>query len=513
MADRAAALAIIEDAEQAAAELARRRFERFLSAVRIRSDDPQRPQAMALDPYPYQRALGELLEARQSCIILKRRQAGASTLLGAYALWRAIQGWEIGYYSRGQAEAQRWLDGLQAMAHALPHALRPPAMRRSGDILRMGSGGSIRAFAGTENAGISYTFQLIIADEGGHHRYGRENYANYAPAIGAGGQFILASTADPASGRAGWFYEMWRDASEAGYLHLSADSAIEMPGTGAPGPYRAVFVDRWARPDQGAEWWAGEQARYAGQGHALAANYPQIPEEAFQGRAGLVYGVDALTSEPIFDLERNVRRPAIAWEECRWRVWAGDPGGSDPSAIVAMGIWPDDHVHIYGLMHRRGPCGASTWSEYLARLHHRAQLARGWCDPSQGALIATLNTLGWPTYPAINDKGPGIAAVSEMLVRGWLTISPECEQLIHEFGTYWWRERRDGEAGGSGRAAETTTPGSHHADCLDALRYAVMGTRPHLRHAGSGASVALPVASGGIPMLYRDPAPLPEDLI
>jgi hypothetical protein len=55
-----------------------------------------------------------------------------------------------------------------------------------------------------------------------------------------------------------------------------------------------------------------------------------------------------------------------------------------------------------------------------------------------------------------------------------LTISPECANLITEFGQYIWAEKRDASTKVMFR---TNTPIDHHADGLDALRYGIMGLR------------------------------------
>ena len=55
-----------------------------------------------------------------------------------------------------------------------------------------------------------------------------------------------------------------------------------------------------------------------------------------------------------------------------------------------------------------------------------------------------------------------------------------------EFRTYWWAERREMQAGSS-RPTATRTPAAHHADALDALRYAVLGViKGLLRSAHAG---------------------------
>ena len=439
--------------------LCRRSFPYFLGFIGIRSDDPLHPGDVALQPYPYQVELATRWQAHESHIILKSRQIGCSVLLRAYALWRAMYSdWTIGYYSRGQDEAVSWLDGVQAMADALPAHLKP-STRRSGDLLRIGAG-SIRVFPGSQRGGVSYTFQLVVADEAAHHPYGRENYANYAPTLSAGGQYICLSTADPSLGPSGWFYEMWTAAKNATV------------------PYLPVFLGWMVRTGRDAAWLATRRAEYAGNDAALLANYPEEPEQAFQGREGLVYGWDAVTGRAIFDRQRLVQEPLpLTWGQCRWRVVAIDPGGSDPTAIVPLGVGSvpplGDTFIVPGLFYRRGAVSAQDMSEWMAQLHAIAPIDIVFVDPSQASLVATLRSLGWNAHPANNAKLDRISAVSRMMLDGRILFSPLCEPLFHEMETYWWPPHREMQAGG--RASETRTGAGHHADAADALGYAVLG--------------------------------------
>ena len=449
---------ILRDALDAEAELCRRSTRQFLRRVRIRSDDPQNPGDVLMQPYEYQNELGDRWDAHESMIILKARQIGCSVALRGYALRRAqYDGWAIGYYSRGQDEAVAWLNGVEAMAQALPAHLRP-LTQRSGDLLRIGKG-SIRVFPGTQRGGVSYTFQLVVADEAAHHPYGRENYANYAPTLSAGGQYICLSTADPSLGPSGWFYEMWRQA-EGG------------------GPYAAVFLGWMVRTGRDAAWLAQRRAEFAGNEAALLANYPEGPEQAFQGREGLVYGWDDVSAQGIFDRARLVRDVLpLTWDECRWRVVAIDPGGKDPTAIVPLGVGSvaplGDTFIVPGLFYRRGAVSAQDMSEWMAKLHAIAPIDIVFVDPSQASLVATLRSLGWNAHPANNAKLDRIAAVSRMMLDGRLLFSRHCEPLFHELETYWWPPAREMQAGG--RASDTRTGSGHHADAADALGYAILG--------------------------------------
>lgn len=437
-------------------EIAKLSFPDFLSHVRIRSDDPLNPRPVPMAPFPYQLDLAERWARHESNVILKRRQVGASVLLRAYCLWRAwAHGWAIGYYSKGDEESVAWLLGALAIADDLPPFLGVDA-KRSGDVIAIGSG-SIRAFPGTQQSGVGYTFQCVIADEAAHHRYGRENYANYAPAIGAGGQFICLSTAAPALGPTGWFHEMVEQAR-------------------AGGPYAFVFVDRWARTDQGEEWWQGERARYTDE-RIQSANYPLVPEDAFQGREGLVY--------PMFDAQRHVRESdPVPWRECLRRYYAIDLGSNDPTAIIVAGVYRrigvPESIHVYDVLYKPkgagGPDIANEIWPFLRDWHEIAPFTEGEGDPAPGgeATTATLRGYGLPGRRGKNAREEGIDLVAMYLTHGWITFDKESVGAIitRECASYRFADRTDPH---SKERYATRTPVDNHGDVLDAVRLLVMG--------------------------------------
>ena len=92
-------------------------------------------------------------------------------------------------------------------------------------------------------------------------------------------------------------------------------------------------------------------------------------------------------------------------------------------------------------------------------------------------MIETLQgVLGRVVIAADNRRGDGLAAVGQLLEpdptgRTQLTIDPSCDGSLHEFDGYRWLERVDPN---SRERYRTGTPVDHHADAMDARRYAVM---------------------------------------
>lgn len=171
---------------------------------------------------------------------------------------------------------------------------------------------------------------------------------------------------------------------------------------------------------------------------------------------------------PEFDDLIHVKPAPARWEDCQWRVVGIDPGGGDPTAIVPLGVSKSGHIHQYGEFYRRGDVAFDDVTGYLATLG-RVDIVV--VDPSAKGWVAQLQRYGFPAHEADNKRDTGIEAVRWLLGNGRLTIGRECHNSIAEFVGYRWAKRRDGD---TGERYATSTAVDHHADAMDARRYAVM---------------------------------------
>jgi len=442
-------------------------FWAYLAHVQIESDDPDAPGPLAFDPWPLQRERFESWLTGTSEVWLKRRQIGASWCEAAYAWWVAAYhpAWHVAVFSQGQDYAAEFLRKVRFVGDHLPAQLRRPYVGKE-RVEFSGSGSLIIGFPSTESAGISYTFRLVIADEAAFHPYGRQNYTAYRPAIDAGGQYLCSSTADPRLGPSGFFHDLYNDAV-----------------AGRNG-YHAVFTGRWARPGQGADWWADVQRSYAGMDQERDAYYPESDTQAFVGKAGLVY--------PQWSLERHgMHGDPVRWEECISRHACYDLGGGDPTAVVVLGVYRrrdgQRAVHQFGEMYK--PTGAPTVEEiggYLLRWQDRARFQAVEPDPvgATSTVAASLYAMGLPVRGELNDKGlftptpltrdpgerRGIHAM--YLELGLLTINVDaCPYSVREFAGYRWRETVDPNSKDRYRIA---TPVDHHGDAMAAREGALV---------------------------------------
>ena len=289
------------------------------------------------------------------------------------------------------------------------------------------------------------------------HPYAAENFGAYSPAIDAGGQHLVMSTANPNLGQSGWFYEFWNSAV-AGDMN-----------------YLPVFDGRWCRPDQTEEWFEETKPKYVGIPHALDAFYPETPSEAFVGRSGLAL--------PGFDATRNVRESdPMEWEDYDWRIAAIDPGGGDPTAISVYGVWRDRqtgeirfHQPMGGEFYSREPVALDEMISYLAKW---LPLDRAWIDTAGGTvLLNSLKRYGFPANKALKDRTVGLQLYNQVLEEGRLTHHVSCEEAIKEYPLYRLVEKRDPY---DKQRYRTSTPIDNHADAKDATRYALVGFKEEL---------------------------------
>lgn len=409
-----------------------------------------------LTPWPYQVETIRRWAGGGDEVVLKARQIGVSELAAIYAAMTAEWGGMVLILSQGQREARRM---LRRCRNILARRLVPLGDLNNVDELSTAAGGGIVALPSTLTAGRSYTAKLVIVDEAAYQPFAAENYAAYRPAMADGGQLIVISTAN---GPAGWFYDLWLGA----------------PGNGM----RRVFLPWHLRPGRDEAWVEKEKAAYP----TLAAwrqEYPATPEEAWQVREGLVYGVDA-DGVPIYLRERNVRTAASTWPECLWRVAGIDPGGDgDPTAMVAVGVDRQRRYHVYDANVIRGASDLEQWQRWIRSLGNIQRVFIG--ETGGGTLTATIRRYGIPAVKANLDRSR-IGDVQRLLRTGWLTISPHLGvEFEDEFYAYYWSDRP------GARQWATETLGKGHADRLDALRYAIVGINDAMPAAAAGGSPVL----------------------
>ena len=154
------------------------------------------------------------------------------------------------------------------------------------------------------------------------------------------------------------------------------------------------------------------------------------------------------------------------------RVVAGvDWGYTHPATVIVLGLDSDGRAYAVDEFYRRG-----VRLEEHVRAAEDARVRWGvetfYCDPAEPEHIAEMRLAGLSAVAANNAVMPGIQAVKARLAvqgdgRPRLYTTPQTANLMAEFESYAWREKRGGEM--------VDQPEKVNDHAMDALRYAIMG--------------------------------------
>lgn len=429
-------------------------FTSFLDHVRVEQDGDLTDADEAtipFKPWPHLIARAEAWQKHSranpaSEVILKARQLGISTLAEAYALYVAQEKHgNVLVISKTGDDSKDFGRKALIIYDNLPEGMRRPIEVRNTEQVSFVGGGRILLRAPTEHAGRSTANTLVIVDEAAFQQWAAKNYKAYRPTISAGGQLLVISTANGASG---WFHGVyWKSKAE------------KMP-------YRAVFIPWSARPDRDAAWLAGERAAFEGLPDEFDQEYPDTEAAAFIAKTGIVF--------PQFSESKHFRAtPPVPWEECVYRVAGGDWGGGDPTAMPMFGVYKSAggyRVHGYALYYRNtGAPIVDDLVSFAEPWQKRAPLttARGDHD---AILLATLAAMGLPFAKADKARA-NLGTLAMFLDNGWITFDAEAfAPLAYEMASYRWLQRVDPN---DKERYATATPHDHHGDIIDATRYAL----------------------------------------
>lgn len=161
-----------------------------------------------------EKALEDLLNYRFN-IILKSRQLGFSTLTSAFILWMALfnKNKFIGTVSIKREDAAEIINKIKYAYDNLPEWLKISEIATNNVFeFSFKNGSKIKATATTSNIGRGSAFSLLFIDEAAFIEGLDEAWASAWPTLSTGGQAIINSTPNGASG---FFYDMYTEA-EAG---------------------------------------------------------------------------------------------------------------------------------------------------------------------------------------------------------------------------------------------------------------------------------------------------------
>ena len=194
-------------------------------------------------------------------LMRKFRQAGATTISAAYALWYITFNSDknVMVVSIGDRESRDFLDRAVNMYDDLPSWLQAPETERNKHVLKLSTGSKIKSQPA--GAGRGESVSLLIVDEAAFIDNMREFWMAIYPTISTGGSAYILSTVN---GMANLYYELYRDAE----LEKNDFNVIDIHWREHP-----EYTEKWAqqtRSNVGERAWLQEyEGQFLGTGETF----------------------------------------------------------------------------------------------------------------------------------------------------------------------------------------------------------------------------------------------------
>jgi hypothetical protein len=194
----------------------------------------------------------------------------------------------------------------------------------------------------------------------------------------------------------------------------------------------------------------------------------------FDSAGGLVF--------PTFDPKFHVREPPSNVRFNRYALGV-DHGWEHPGAFIFVGISGHGRDEVAWVLDEEVASQREN-EKWDAIARDRFSGIRAWADPSRPDRISSLRRAGLNIQAADNSVEPGIQTIANLMFirredsdeygyseNAWarLYVSPRCENLIAELGTY----KRKADPNRPGKFLDEVVKVGD--DCCDALRYALIG--------------------------------------
>jgi hypothetical protein len=160
--------------------------------------------------YKFQERIVNDLYVNRFNLLKKFRQAGATTICAAYALWYIIfhKNKNVMVVSIGDRESRDFLDRAVTMYDDLPSWLKPQEIERNKHVIKLSTGSKIKSQPA--GAGRGESVSLLIVDEAAFIDKMTEFWMAIYPTISTGGSAFIISTVN---GMGNLYYELYRDAT------------------------------------------------------------------------------------------------------------------------------------------------------------------------------------------------------------------------------------------------------------------------------------------------------------
>lgn len=231
--------------------------------------------------YPFQKDILKDWQKHRFTVLRKFRQAGCTTLAGAYALYYCLFNSHktIAILSKGEDEALEVVRRIRTMYDELPSWLKMPIKKDSEHMIRFTNGSIIRSKSSSKHSGRSISASILIVDEAAFIEHIDTIWASAYPVLSTGGRAIVLSTVN---GIGNWFYEIWDNAiNKQNAFHPIQINWEDHPEYKRQKGYEKlykemekydppVYIDNWEKVTRGnlspREWAAEFQGDFLGAG-------------------------------------------------------------------------------------------------------------------------------------------------------------------------------------------------------------------------------------------------------
>jgi len=160
------------------------------------------------DLYPFQRNLVNEFKANRFNILRKFRQAGCTTLVAAFSLWKCMftQHYKVVILSKDDDASMEVLSRMKTAYDELPEWLKPKVVKDSAHAMRFSNGSEIKSKSSSKQSGRSAAASLLILDEAAFIENIDTIWTAAFPIISTGGSVIALSTVN---GVGNWFHKQY----------------------------------------------------------------------------------------------------------------------------------------------------------------------------------------------------------------------------------------------------------------------------------------------------------------
>jgi len=231
--------------------------------------------------YPFQKNLVTEFKNNRFNILRKFRQAGCTTLVAAYSLWKCIftDHFKVVILSKDDDASMEVLSRMKTAYDELPTWMKRGLVKDSAHSMKFDNGSEIKSKSSSKQSGRSVAGSLLILDEAAFIENIDTIWAAAFPIISTGGSVIALSTVN---GVGNWFHKQyvgarrgentfhaidisWKDHPQyhrhAGYEFMYEKLKAQDP---------PIDIDKWEATTRGAishkEWLQEYEAEFLGTG-------------------------------------------------------------------------------------------------------------------------------------------------------------------------------------------------------------------------------------------------------